>query len=174
MSDDFLKRTIAATDTAQQLRAIYGNKLMDFTKELYGKLQLLPKMDTRLASQDTRHSETPATHYFVDAWDGTKLFFVSVRKTRNYVNFKESGAWEEDESFPAILAICDDANIQKKLSRQMKRTLDDSWDDELVFATTTQKQLNEVTKPTEKIWLRVMLDNEMELESLKRLTADDE
>lgn len=43
-------------------------------------------------------------HYFLDIWDGTKPFFVSVRKTRNYVNFKESGDWIEDTPFPAILA----------------------------------------------------------------------
>jgi hypothetical protein len=101
-------------------------------------------------------------------------FFVSVRKTRNYVNFKESGDWEEDEPYPAILAVCDDAYTQKKLSRQMKRILDNSWGDELVFATTTRKQLDETTKQTEKIWLKADLDNETELVSLKDLVTYDD
>lgn len=69
---------------------------------------------------------TPARHYFVDVWDGTKPFFVSVRKIRNYVNFKESEEWQEDELFPAILAICEDKRTQKKLNRQMRHILDNS------------------------------------------------
>jgi hypothetical protein len=42
-----------------------------------------------------------------------------------YVNFKESGEWEEaeDDAFPAVLAICSDSNTQKKLNRQMRHIL---------------------------------------------------
>lgn len=117
------------------------------------------------------HGETPAKHYFIDIWDGTKPFFVSVRKTRNYVNSKESGDWEEDERFPAILAICENTQLQKKLNRQMKRILNDAWDDELIFATTTKQLLEAATKPTDKIWSKVDADADPELKSFKGLIS---
>jgi hypothetical protein len=89
------------------------------------------------------------------------------------VNFKESGDWQDNEPYPAILAICEDTYAQKKLGRQMKRILDDSWDDELVFATTTRQQFENATKPTDKVWLKMDLDDEAKLMSLKGLMPND-
>ena len=117
---------------------------------------------------------TPAKHYFLDVWDGTKPFFVSVRKTRNYVNFKDSGdkdgnEWQEDEQYPAILAVCEDERAQKKLNRQMKRILDEQWDEELIFATTIRQQVEAATKPSDKIWSKIPADDNPEVMSLRGL-----
>lgn len=173
VSDEFLRHTITVAETAQRLRVLYGDKPWILPKSYIAKYSVYPTWTPDLHIKTPERGETPAKHYFLDIWDGTKPFFVSVRKTRNYVNFKESGGWEEDEPYPAILAICEDAHTQKKLNRQMKRILDESWDDELVFATTTRQQLDEATKPTDKIWLKVDLDNEAELVSLKGLITHD-
>jgi hypothetical protein len=173
VSNEFLKHTVTVVDVAQRLRILYGNRPWILPKSYIAKYSFYPKWAPDLHFKIPARSETPTKHYFVDIWDGTKPFFVSVRKTRNYSNFKENGDWQEDEPYPAILAVCDDAYTQKKLSRQMKRILDDSWDDDLVFATTTRKQLDEATKPTDKIWLRVRLDDEAELVSLKGLITYD-
>ncbi|MCB9820294.1 replication-relaxation family protein [Candidatus Nomurabacteria bacterium] len=174
VSDDFLKHTVAATDTAQHTRAIYGDKLWILPKSYMVNYSFYPKWTPDLHLKIPKRGEAPAKHYFVDMWDGTKPFFVSVRKTRNYVNFKESGDWQEDEPYPAILAICEDAYTQKKLNRQMKRILNDAWDDDLVFATTTRKQFEEATKPTDKIWLKVDPDDEAKLLSLAKLTPKED
>lgn len=174
VSDDFLKHTVAVTDTAQHTRAIYGDKLWILPKSYMANYSFYPKWTPDLHLKIPKRGEVPAKHYFVDVWDGTKPFFVSVRKTRNYVSFKESGEWQEDEPYPAILAVCEDAYTQKKLSRQMKRILDDSWDDELVFATTTQKQLDEATKVTDKIWSKIDADYEAEVVSLAKLIPKDD
>lgn len=167
VSDEFLKHTVAVVDVAQRLRALYGDKPWILPKSYMAKYSFYPTWTPDMHFKIPK----PTKHYFVDIWDGTKPFFVSVRKTRNYVNFKESGDWIDGEQFPAILAVCEDAYSQKKLGRQMKRILNNAWDDELVFATTTRKQLDEATKATDKIWLKVDLDNEAELVSLKGLIA---
>ena len=172
VSNEFLKHTVTVVDVAQRLRILYGDKPWILPKSYMAKYSFYPKWTPDLHLKIPAQGETPVKHYFVDVWDGTKPFFVSVRKTRNYVNFKESGDWQEDEPYPAILAICEDTYIQKKLNRQMKRILDESWDDELVFATTTRQQLDEATKPTDKIWLRVELDDEAEHLSLKGLAFE--
>lgn len=174
VSDEFLRHTITVAETAQRLRALYGDKPWILPKSYMAKYSVYPTWTPDLHLKIPTRGETPTRHYFLDIWDETKPFFVSVRKMRNYMNFKESGDWQEDEPYPAVLAICEDAYAQKKLGRQMKRILDDSWDDELVFATTTQKQLDEATKLTDKVWLKVDLDDEMELVSLKGLITNDE
>lgn len=160
VSDDFLKHCIAVTETAQKLRAIYGDskKLHILPKSYMAQFSYYPSWTPDLHIEVPGKDETPSKHYFVDIWDGTKPFFVSVRKTRNNVNFKNSGDWQEDEPYPAILAICENERDQKKLNRQMKRILDEQWDDELVFATTTRQLLEAVPKPSEKIWYQISED----------------
>lgn len=169
VSDDFLRHTIAVTDTSKHLRTVYGAEFEILTKSYMAQFDSYPTWTPDLHLKIPARGEMPAKHYFVDIWDGTKPFFVSVRKTRNYVNFKESGDWEEDEQFPAILAICENIQLQKKLNRQMKRILSDTWDDELIFATTTKQQLYEATKPTDKVWGKVDADDAPELTTLKNL-----
>jgi Transposase IS66 family len=97
---------------------------------------------------------------FLDIWDGTKPFFISVRKARNYPKYAEEGDyWSTDQAeFPAILAVCKDTKTQKKLNRQIKHALNDSDADETIFATTTRQQLTTQSKPVERIWLRVEWD----------------
>lgn len=165
VSDDFLKHCIAVTEIAQRLRAIYGDskKLHILPKSYMALCDYYPSWTPDLHIGIPGKGESPTRHYFVDIWDGTKPFFVSVRKTRNYVNFKESGDWQDDELYPAILAICEDERAQKKLNRQMKRILDEAWDDELVFATTTRLKIEEAARASEKIWHQVGDDESVAL-----------
>lgn len=174
VSDEFLRHSVRVVDVAQHLRALYGDKPWILPKSYMAKYSAYPTWTPDLHIKIPKRGETPATHYFLDIWDGTKPFFVSVRKTRNYANFKEGGDWTEGEQFPAILAVCEDAYIQKKLGRQMKRILNDAWDNDLVFATTTRKQLEEATKPTDKIWSKIDADYEAEVVSFKGLVANEE
>lgn len=178
VSGDFLRHCVTVTEVSQRLRAIYGdsNKLRRFSKSYMAEFSHYPQWTPDLHLEIPGKGETPAKHYFVDIWDGTKPFFVSVRKARNYVNFKDSGGkdgteWQEDEQFPAILAICQNEQTQKKLNRQMRRILDEQWDEELVFATTTRQQLMEATKPAQKVWLQIHSDEEPTKRSLNQLFA---
>lgn len=51
----------------------------------------------------------------------------------------------------------------------MKRILDEQWDDELVFATTTIDKLLQATGPSDKIWNKIETDGIPESMSLKGL-----
>ncbi|MGB4967097.1 MAG: replication-relaxation family protein [Candidatus Saccharimonadales bacterium] len=170
VSDDFVKHYIAIRETGIRLFEIYGEpeakKLLRITKTYMVQFSEYPAWTPDLYLQ--YHPTKNATHhYFLDIWDGTKPFFVTVRKTQNYVKFKEEGEWIEDTPFPAVLAVCEDQKVQKKLNRQMKRILSDAWDDELIFATTTKQLLDDATKPTDKIWSKVDADDDAELTSLR-------
>jgi DNA-binding HxlR family transcriptional regulator len=172
VSDDFVKHCIAIRETGIRLFDLYGEqeakKLLRITKTYMVQFSEYPSWTPDLYLQ-YHPTKNTTLHYFLDIWDGTKPFFVTVRKTQNYVKFKEEGEWIEDTPFPAILAICEDAYTQKKLNRQMKRILSDAWDDELIFATTTKQLLDEIDKPTDKIWSKVDADDTPDLASLKGL-----
>ena len=172
VSDDFLKHAVTIVDTVHQLRAIYGTSdtLTTLTKCYMAQYSHYPTWtpDLHLQVHKTVTSKT-RQHYFLDVWDGTKPFFVTVRKVLSYVKFKEEGDWLDDTPFPAMLAICEDKRAQTKLNRQMKRILNDTWDDELIFATTTKQQLHEATKPTDKIWLKIDMDGTPEKATLRSL-----
>lgn len=176
VSDDFLRHCVTVTEISQRLRDIYGggDKLRRFSKSSMAQYSHYPTWTPDLHLEIPGSDQIPAKHYFLDVWDDTKPFFVSVRKTRNYVNFKDSGGkdgneWQEDEQYPAILAICEDERAQKKLNRQMKRILDEAWDDELIFATTTADKLQEAIKPADKIWSRILTEDSPETVSLRGL-----
>ncbi|MGB3945537.1 MAG: replication-relaxation family protein [Candidatus Saccharimonadales bacterium] len=172
VSDDFVKHCITIRETGIRLFEIYGEqeakKLLRITKTYMVQFSEYPTWTPDLYLQ-YHPTKNTTQHYFLDIWDGTKPFFVTVRKTQNYVKFKEGGEWIEDTPFPAVLAICEDQKAQKKLNRQMKRILNDAWDDELIFVTTTKQLPNDATKPTEKIWSRIDADDDAEPMSLKGL-----
>lgn len=174
VSDEFLKHCITVTETAKKLREIYGggDKLHILPKSYMAQYDYYPAWTPDLHLEAPKKGSTLARHYFVDVWDSTKPFFVSVRKARNYVNFKDSDEWQEDEAFPVVLAICEDERSQKKLNRQMKRILDEQWDDELVFATTAIDKLRRAIKPTDKIWSKVLADDSPETVSLRGLSKN--
>lgn len=172
MSGDFVKHCITIRETGTCLFDLYGepeaHKIQRITKTYMVQFSEFPSWTPDLYLQ-YHPTKNTTQHYFLDIWDGTKPFFVTVRKTQNYVKFKEEGEWIEDTLFPAVLAICEDAYTQKKLNRQMKRILSDAWDDELIFATTTKQLLNDAMKPDEKIWGKIDADDDLELTSLKGL-----
>ena len=173
VSQDFLAHRIATTDVAIQLKRVFGDnsKLVVLARGYMAEYDYYPSWTPDLHLELPAKGDAPTKHYFVDVWDGTKPFFVAVRKTRNYVNYKESGDWQENEQFPAILAVCDTVQTQKKLNRQMKRILDEAWDDELIFATTTKQQLEALEKTTDKVWSKIDADDEPELTSLRGIIS---
>ena len=169
VSEEFLTHCIGVTETALTLKFLYGDKLGIYTKSYMVQYSNYPTWTPDLYLKLETSATSQPHHYFLDVWDSTKPFFVSVRKIRNYVNFKDSSDWKEDEPYPVILAICEVDRTQKKLNRQMERILDEQWDDELVFATTTTNKLEQATKSSDEIWAKVSADDDVALMTLKGL-----
>lgn len=154
LSQDFVQHCLNLADLALQLQAIYGDKLRLFTRSDMAAFDYFPSWTPDLflnvkAGNNRRR-------YFLDLWDDTQPFFVSVRKARNYITYAEEGDWPNDEhALPAVLAICQDTNMRKKLTRQIERALDEkNITDEVMFATATREQLDTATKATE-LWQKV-------------------
>ncbi len=155
VSDNFLKHSITVTETAMKLNQLYGSgKQWDVVTKCYmAQLAAYPAWTPDLHLEAQENTDTTTRDCFIDIWDDTAPFFVSVRKTRNYVRFRESGEWYEDAPFPVILAVCYDERLQYKLGQQMRRILKEQDDEELLFATTTIQQLMAATTADDKVWL---------------------
>ena len=162
VSPDFITHCLNVADIALQLQALYGDKLRLFTKSAMVAYSYFPtwKPDLFLSFKPKTRQEAPR-RYFLDIWDDTTPFFVSVRKARNYITYAEEGEWPTDEyALPTVLAVCQDAKTQKKLMGQIKRALDEKYiTDEVTFATVTREQLDKTTG-TAKLWQKIDDDDE--------------
>ncbi|MES2970764.1 MAG: replication-relaxation family protein [Patescibacteria group bacterium] len=169
VSQDFLDHCLKVTETILQLKSLYGDKLSVYTKSYMVQYNNYPTWTPDLYLTLPVSGQEQPHGYFLDIWDSTKPFFVSIRKASNYLKFSESGDWLEDTDFPAVLAICETDRTQKKLNRHMKRMLDEYGVYEVVCATTTCEQFVAATKPTEKLWLKVDPYDDPIKETLKSL-----
>lgn len=172
VSDEFLAHCINVTETMFLLQSLYGDKLYIFPKSHMVQYGHYPSWTPDLYLTLKVPGKEQRQAYFLDIWDSIKPFFVSVRKSRNYLIFNDSGDWLADRDYPAILAICEGEKSQKKLNRQIKRMLDDTGEYDAIFGTTTTQQLMQAEKPTEKIWTKIGYDDEgLEKASLRAITV---
>lgn len=76
---------VAIRETAQGLIALYSDqaarKLQPFTKTYMAQNSSYPTWTPDLYLQ-YHPTKNMTQHYFLDIWDGTKPFFVTVRKPR--------------------------------------------------------------------------------------------
>lgn len=169
VSPEFITHCLNVADTVLTLQAIYGEKLGIFTSSQLAPYEYFPTWKPDLFLSFKRASSKKPRRYFLDVWDDTKPFFVSVRKARSYINYATDGDWPyEHGELPTVLALCPDEQTQKKLNRQIRRAIEeeDMWG-EIVFATTTQEQLDELTPATrKKLWQRIDENNESTQTSL--------
>jgi DNA-binding HxlR family transcriptional regulator len=157
VSPDFIVHCLNVADIALQLQALYGDNIRLFTKSAMVAYDYFPSWPPDLfLSLKARTSREAPRRYFLDVWDSTAPFFVSVRKARNYITYSEDGDWPSDEyALPTVLAICQDTKTQQKLARQIRRALEEKdMTDEIVFAATTREQLN-TAKKTMRLWRKI-------------------
>lgn len=159
VSAGFIAHCLNVANTVLTLQAIYGDKLGIYTKSHMAAYDYFPSWTPDLFLN--LKAGANRRRYFLDVWDSTQPFFVSVRKARNYINYAADGDWPyEHGELPTILALCLDEKTQKKLNREIHRAIEeeDLWD-EIMFATTTQEQIGKATT-TSKPWQRIDEDTE--------------
>ncbi len=141
VKDDFVRQCLDIFAVYNWLRAQYGDKLKFFTKANlnYGQFdyfpQPLPDAYLRLHLGDDKQ-------YFLDFYYDNQPFFVATRKLKKYVDYAESGAWEETgTALPAILAVCESPSLQKRLQKRIVTSVNNSWSDDLIFASAVKTEL---------------------------------
>ena len=142
VKDDFVRQCLDTFAVYNRLRVQYGDRLKFFTRanlnhESFDYFpQPLPDayFRVRLGGDEKQ--------YFLDFYYDNQLAIASVKKIKKYVEYAEGGTWDDTGTpLPVILAACESSGLQKQLQRRVAAGMDSSWNDELIFATTTKAEL---------------------------------
>lgn len=117
----------------------------------YDGLSFFTRTDTNREEYDYFPRPLPAAyvrfkgsdkHFFLDIFHDNEPHFVAKQRMKQYVKYDEDGDWAVTETdLPVVLAVCESSNIAKRVQKYMAKALDDSWDDEMTFASTTKAEL---------------------------------
>lgn len=159
VSEEFIGHNLTVLNVYLKLNELYGDKVECFTRIDMLPHDHFPDWSPDLYVRLEKRDET--LQFFLDTFDDTKPFFVHVRKTRSYLQYSEDGDWEvADEDFPVILSICDIKRAETKLRRQIRKALDESYE-EVAYATTTMEAFEKCVKGKDKIWRMSDQDDEL-------------
>ncbi len=154
VSAGYMAHCLKILQVSMHFRELYGENFQFFTRMQMIPFDYLPtwRPDAFVSLKTNARKDAVPRRYFLDIWDGTRPFFVAVRKARSYLSYSEEGDWPSEEvEFPVILMICSTALDEKKLRRQMRKALDESYE-EVQYATTTMRAFVESTKGKDRVW----------------------
>jgi hypothetical protein len=142
VKDDFVRQCLDILTAYNRLRTQFGDRLKLFTRanlnhESFDYFpQPLPDSYFRI------HLGGDEKQYFLDFYYDNQPFFAAAKKIKKYVDYAESGGWEDTGTpLPAILAVCESSSLQKRLQKRIAASVNGSWSDELIFATTPKAEL---------------------------------
>jgi hypothetical protein len=153
VSSDYVQHCLKILEVSLRLSELYGEKLQFFTRMQMIPFDYLPvwRPDGFMSIGSGAKGKGAPKRFFLDVWDGTRPFFVSVRKARSYITYSEDGDWPADKTdIPIVLMLCNTARDERKLRRQITKALDESYE-ELVYATATIETLMGASSP-KRIW----------------------
>jgi hypothetical protein len=154
VSEDFVAHCLQVLSIFNQLRCTYCDAINFYTKvdlnvEAYDYFPK-PLPDAFLSLKE----QGQAQRYFLDIFDVSTPLFVLKKRIKQYLDYYESGAWDDTGSeFPVILLVCQSDKQEKQLQKVISKVLDD--EDEPVVATTTYVRLKELAKEV-AIWCNAL------------------
>lgn len=136
-SEAFVNHWLTVFAVSNQLEATYGDRLELFTKSELAEYTNFPRPlpDVFISLKNSNQPRTRTRHYFLEVFEDSKPFFTVARRINEYVEYADSGEWENTgKRFPALLAICESTTLQKRLLKRF-RSLDD-----FKFCVTTKSE----------------------------------
>lgn len=157
LSSDFIKHSINIFKIALHFKNTYGQNLTIIASTQMKPLDYLPKWspDLYLILKSGANGKGASRYFFLDLWDGTRPFFVSVRKARSYITYSEEGEWPiDDADLPMILMISNSNKDDAKLRRQIRKALDENYEP-IAYATSILSEVLASDSASDKIWQTV-------------------
>jgi Replication-relaxation len=116
VSEQFVRHSLDLLAIYNQLKAQYGDRFKFFTKVNLNREQFdyfpqpLPDAYIRLRLGGEEKQ------FFLDMHYDDQPFFAAARKIKRYIEYAESGKWEETgTNLPAVLIVCESVSLQKRL-----------------------------------------------------------
>lgn len=136
-SEGFIKHCLDIFSVYCSLKAQHGDKLQFFTKSQLTSYahfpQPLPDAYLRLSHDKGK------TQFFMSILN-EHPFFLSSRKVIQYTVYAErqKEEWQEMTStiLPSVLLVCENESLQKRLTKKMRRAMQDVEDEMQLYATT--------------------------------------
>lgn len=146
VKDDFVRQCLDIFAAYNRLRSEYGDRLKFFTRANlnYEQFNYFPQplpdayIRLRLGGEEKQ--------YFLDFYYDKQPFFVAVKKNKKYVEYAESGDWDDTgTTLPAFLAVCESASLCGRLQKRATGLADNSFNEELVFVWANKAEFQAVT-----------------------------
>lgn len=156
-SEGFIAHSLDIFTAYNRFKASYGEKLDFFTKpDLAGYEHFPNPLPDAFLSHE---ADDTTKHFFLEILDDRQPFFTHIRRIQQYIDHKESGEWAMTElAFPVILFVCESASTEKRMQKQLTKSLKNRWVDDLTFATTT-KELLKTLSNNDDVW-RILGDED--------------
>jgi len=165
VSEDFTSHCMQVLGAFNQLKRTYRDAIRFYTKvdlniETYDYFPK-PLPDAFLSLKEQNQTQ----RYFLETLDPAMPLFVLRKQVKQYIDYYESGAWDDTGSdFPVILYVCQSDKQEKQVLKTISKALDS--EDEPTFATTTYAKLKEMSKEA-AIWRSAIdLDETHDLRSI--------
>lgn len=135
-SEQFINHNLAIFNAYCELKAKYGENLRFFTKSQLTNYSYFPK---HLPDAYARIQTDGGSQYFINVLETHRPFFISTRKVKHYIEYSETGEWEDTgTSLPTAVFLCDTETLQKRLNRQLVKLDDEIESSEARILITTR------------------------------------
>lgn len=141
VSQQFMERSLTIFQHFIKLNELYGNTLSFYTKNEITSYGYFPRPlpDAYLTLKSRRQG---TTQYLLELIETLTPFYMVRRRLLRYISHFDSGDWDESGTeYPAILLICEDSRLERRVQRLVTRLLDQADIDELKIYTTTTRAL---------------------------------
>jgi DNA-binding MarR family transcriptional regulator len=138
-SDAFITHCLAVLDLYCGLSAAkYGDDLHAFTKSELAPFSYFPKPLPDLFVRIKRNDHE--RQYFIDYLRAGTMTFLAKRRVNQYLEYAESGEWEQHVSsypLPSIILVCADEKLARSMQRYANAQLGEYADDDLAIQAIT-------------------------------------
>jgi hypothetical protein len=124
LSESFIEQRLTFFSVRNRLKKQWGESLRFFTENQLVNYPHFPQSNgyVRLTT------ESGETQFFVDVLS-EHPFFLATRKVNQYLRYaeEEASTWKEktNSDLPHVLLICENASLQKRLLKKMKKAIED-------------------------------------------------
>lgn len=150
-TQQFIDHNLSVFAAANQFKALYP-ELMFFTKRELLVYDYFPKPlpDGYISLKSKQETK----RFFVEILEASMPYMTVEYRIRQYVEYYQDGIWQaKGNPFPPILCICEDAKLERRVTKQIAKVSARTGED-MDFYVTTRKALAQASDENLVVWSR--------------------
>jgi hypothetical protein len=150
VNETFIDQHLDLQTIYLNFNAVHPEGFNIYTKYELGKYDHFPHPAPDLYLSRKVFSDHGTNEYLLDVFTDAPLFVIKKRVAR-YLEHYDGGYWA-GSAYPAVLIACPDPRTEERLLHHLEQVLESLGEDELVFYTTTTKDLLALESDNKEIW----------------------